>query len=172
MALLAIFKNAHYAFLAVVTATVVFFSITIFSQVRLLMSIIPDGGIALYEKLAIILAIAYGAITEFTSNSLLTVIISVLFGISVAGIIYYFRLYKATAVSVVSAYSTGGAISGIIALGCASCGSLIVGFLASFFSASSLLIFIPYQSFVFGALSIAMLGFSLYILNKKLLYEK
>lgn len=168
MTLLAIFRNAHYTFLALIVATFVFFSIIIFSQMRLLVGIIPDGGIALSEKLAIILAIAYGSITEFTFNSLLTFIIAVLFGISVAGIIYYFRLYKATMVSAASAFSVGGALSGIVALGCASCGSLIVGFLASFFSASSLLIFIPYQSAVFGALGIAMLCVSLYLLNRKL----
>ncbi len=172
MALLAIFKNARYAFLALVAAIAVFFFITIFSQARLLTSIIPDAGIALSGKIAVIFAIAYGAITEFTSNSLLTATIAVLFGISVAGISHYFRLYKATAVSAASAFSAGGAVSGIVALGCASCGSLVVGFLASFFSASSLLIFSPYQSLAFGALSIAMLGFSLYMLNRKLLYEK
>lgn len=168
MALLVIFRNARYFLLALVVAVLVFFFVTIFSQTRLLVGIIPDGGIALSSKVDIIFAIAYGAITEVTFNSLLTVTIAVLFGISVAGIIYYFRLYKATTVSITSALSTGGVASGIIALSCAACGSLVVGFLASFFSASSLLIFIPYQSFVFGSISLALLGFSLYMLNKKL----
>jgi|SRR3989344_1183533 len=168
MALLAIFKNVRYLYLALAVAAAVFILVTIFSQARLLMDIIPDGGIALYGKLTIIIAILYGAIAEITSNSLLTFAISVLFGISVAGIIYYFRLYKATAVSAASAYGAGGVVSGIVALGCASCGSLVIGFLASFFSASSLLIFVPYQSAIFGMLSIAMLCISLYILNKKI----
>lgn len=168
MALLAIFKNVRYLSLALTVAAAVFILVTIFSQARLLMDIIPDGGIALYGKLTIIIAILYGAIAEITLNSLLTFTIAVLFGISATGIIYYFRLYKATAVSAASAYGAGGVVSGIIALGCASCGSIVVGFLASFFSASSLLIFIPYQSTVFGTLAIAMLCLSLYILNKKL----
>ena len=168
MALLAIFKNVRYLALALATAIFAFFCIAVFSQVRLLASVIPDGEIALSEKTSIIFAIPYGMFSEMTPNSLLMLAITILFGISVAGIVYYFRLYKATAVSAASAFSAGGAVSGIIALGCASCGYLIVGFLASFFSASSLLIFIPYQSAVLGALSIAMLCVSLYILNKKL----
>lgn len=168
MALLAIFRNVRYLSLALVTATLALFLIAIFSQTRLLAGIIPDGEIALSEKAYIIFAIPYGLFVDMTPNSLLTIVIAVLFGVSTAGIVYYFRLYRATAVSAVSAFSTGGVASGIIALGCASCGSLIVGFLASFFSASSLLIFIPYQSLVFGALGIAMLCLSLYVLNKKL----
>lgn len=168
MTLLAIFRNAHYSFLALIVATLAFFSVTIFSQLRLLIGIIPDGGVTLSEKVSIILAISYGAITEITFNSLLTAVIAALFSISVAGITYYFRLYKATSVSAVSAFSAGGVVSGIVALGCASCGSLIVGFLASFFSASSLLIFIPYQSTVLGIISILMLLASLYLLDRKL----
>ena len=46
--------------------------------------------------------------------------------------------------------------------------ALTLAVLASFFSASSLLIFIPYQSTAFAALSIALFGVSLYVLNKKL----
>ena len=168
MALLAIFTKARYSTLAFIVAVIVFFSITILSQVRLLVGIIPDSGVTLSEKINIILAILYGALTEIRFDSLLTVVISLLFGISVAAITYYFRLYKATMVSSASAFSAGGVASGIIALGCAACGSLVFGFLASFFSASSLLIFIPYQSIVFGTLSIMMLGVSLYLLNKKL----
>lgn len=168
MSLLAIFKNVRYLSLALATATLAFFLIAVFSQARLLAGIVPDGTIALSEKAYIIFSIPYGLFLDMTPNSLLTVVIAVLFGVSTAGIVYYFRLYKATAVSAVSAFSAGGVASGIIALGCASCGSLIVGFLASFFSASSLLIFIPYQSIVFGALATVMLCLSLYILNKKL----
>ncbi len=168
MTLLTIFRNVRYLSLAFTTATLAFFCIAVFSQVRLLAGVIPDGEIALSGKIAIILAIPYGMFIDMTPNSLLTIAIALLFGISTAGIVYYFRLYKATTVSAVSAFSAGGVASGIIALGCASCGSLIVGFLASFFSASSLLIFVPYQGAVFGVLSITMLCMSLYLLNKKL----
>ena len=168
MALLALFKEVRYTFLALVVAILVFFSVSLFSQTGILFGIIPDVSIALSGKIRIILAVLYGALTEITISSLLTAIISILFGISVAGLVYYFRLYKATAVSAMSALSTGGAISWLVALGCASCGSLVVGFLSSFFSASSVLIFISYQSTLFGLLSVTMLLVSMYLLNKKL----
>ena len=168
MALLAIFRGGRYLALALAASAVAFMGIAVFSQARLLAGIIPDGEIALAKKVEIIFAIPYGMLTDMTANSLMTLAITVLFGVSVAGIVYYFQLYRATAVSAMSAFSAGGVASGIIALGCAACGSLVFGFLASFFSASSLLIFIPYQSIVFGTLSIMMLGVSLYLLNKKL----
>ncbi|MBT9164737.1 MAG: hypothetical protein DDT23_00742 [candidate division WS2 bacterium] len=168
MAILAIFRNLQYLLLALTVSATVFVLIIIFSQSRLLLDIIPDGNIEIYNKINIIISIIYGEITEITFNSLLTFTISVLFGISVAGITRYFHIYRASAVSAMSAFSTGGVASGIAALHCVACGSLIVGFLASFFSASSLLIFIPYQSTVFGTISIGMFVLLLYVLNKKL----
>jgi len=168
MALLTIFGKAHYGLLAIGVAALVFASIILGAQARFLAGIFFDSGIPLVSAFYLTWSVLYGAVSEFSATTAFAAVIALLFGMNVAAITYYVRLYRATAVSAVAALGTGGVLSGILAVGCLSCGSLALAFLSSFFSASSLLIFIPYQSAVFGLISILLLALSLYLLDRKL----
>jgi len=147
MGLLAIFKRPNYIFLIVSTAVVIFLAQTVSANIGILGSIIFDSVLSASTKVNILINIPYGYIS---------------------GIVYYVRLYRATALSVVSALGSGSILSAIISASCISCGSLITAFLASLFGASSLAIILPFGGTELGLISIALLLVSLFIMNRKL----
>lgn len=167
MALLAIFRSARYLSFTVVSTALVFFFMSVFPQRALLGAVLSAREITFFEKVHVIFAIPYGVLTEASLASVMVFVIAMLFSISVAGTLYYLRLYRASVVSLASAFGAGGIVSGVLALGCLACGSLAVALLASFFSTSSLLLFLL-QDLLLGAISIMMLCVSLYLLNTKL----
>ena len=168
MGLLAIFKRPNYIFLIVSTAVVIFLAQTVSANIGILGSIIFDSVLSASTKVNILINIPYGYISEFSLRSLSAISFSLLFGVNFAGIVYYVRLYRATALSVVSALGSGSILSAIISASCISCGSLITAFLASLFGASSLAIILPFGGTELGLISIALLLVSLFIMNRKL----
>lgn len=168
MGLIIVFKRLDYIFLATLTALLVFLILVSSSDISILGSILFDNAFSVSTKINILVNIPYGYIAEFSSRSLTTVLFSLLFGINLAGIVYYVRLYKATALSAIAALGSGSILSVIISVGCISCGSLATAFLASLFGASSLAMSLPFGGTELSIISIIFLLVSIFLMNKKI----
>lgn len=92
---------------------------------------------------------------------------SLLFGITMALIVRYFTLYRAT---LVSAASTGALalFASLIGIGCASCGVLFVGTFASLASLSALFLALPLRGLEFGIAGIFLLIITIIFLLRRL----
>ena len=168
MGLLAIFKRPNYIFLIVSTAVVIFLAQTVSANIGILGSIIFDSVLSASTKVNILINIPYGYISEFSLRSLSAISFSLLFGVNFAGIVYYVRLYKATALSAMAALGSGSILSAIIGVSCISCGSLATIFLASLFGASSLAIILPLSGTELSLISITLLLVSIVLIDKKI----
>lgn len=168
MWLIIIFKKSNYLFLLISATLLTFLILAFSSNLGIINSLLFDTAIPLFPKVNIVGNIPYGYISEFSWQSLVMALFSTLFGINLAGIIYYVRLYKATAVSAITALGSGSIVSAIIGIGCISCGSLVAAIVASLFGASSLAIILPFGGIEFGLISIVLLLISIMLLNQKI----
>ena len=168
MGLIFVFKRPDYIFLTALTALIVFLALTFFSNMGILGSVVFDGALLASVKIKILANIPYGYVSEFSSRSLAVILFSLLFGINLAGIVYYVRLYKATALSAMAALGSGSILSAIIGVSCISCGSLATIFLASLFGASSLAIILPLGGTELSLISITLLLVSIVLIDKKI----
>jgi len=166
--LIVIFKRPGYIFLIALTALVVFVALTFFSNMGILGNVIFDGALRVSVKIKILVNIPYGYVSEFSLRSLTVVLSSLLFSINLAGIVYYVRLYKATALSAMAALGSGSILSAILGVSCISCGSLATVFLASLFGASSLAIVLPFNGTELSFISITFLLVSIVLMDKKI----
>lgn len=114
----------------------------------------------------------YGSLfTNFTPfSAVVTVLVSILFGLNVALLTYYIRMMRGSGRTVrqVEALSIAGLASGFFGIGCAVCGSVILTSLLGLFGAGGLLLFLPYGGEEFSVLAVLMLGYSLVLLGRRI----
>lgn len=166
--LIKIFSQIKYTTIAIVTSVVVFTFAVWLPNFRLIIEILFNSSASSIEKINIIFSLFGSIQTNFSIVSAsYTIAIAVLFGINVALIIYYIRDRRNANIGSGTTLSAGGLISGIFGIGCASCGTFVIGALLSIFGASVLLSYLPFGGEEFGFLGVGLLIYSSYlILNK------
>ena len=105
--------------------------------------------------------------TNFTPFSrLITILVSALFGINLAVTVYYLR----RRISLEKPVGTGfaGILFGLIGIGCASCGSVILTSVFGLAAGAGFIAVLPLRGQEFGILSIAILSISIYLISKKI----
>jgi hypothetical protein len=114
----------------------------------------------------------YGSLfTNFTPlSAMVTVAMSLLFGLNVSLLVFYIRMMRGSGRSLVSigSLSLGGLVSGFFGIGCAVCGSVILTSLLSLFGAAGLLVLLPYGGEEFSFLSLGLLSYGLFLLLAKI----
>jgi len=167
-----VFTNYRYVVIALIATLAVFIFATWLPNLGLVWQIIRSASVPLADKLQILAALVGSIETNFTLFSALsTIVIAVLFGTNVAMIAYYLNLRRqfigeggltgATA-------SLGGLASGLFGVGCAACGTFVLGPVLSLVGAGGLLALLPFGGQEFGVLGIGMLGFSLFLTARKI----
>jgi hypothetical protein len=130
-----------------------------------------SGSVGLWSKLSFLVSL-YGTIgTSFTIFSGSILILSVvLFGINIALLIFYIRRRQSTsnAGGTASLVSLGGAVSAVLGIGCAACGSVILTAVLGLLGAGGLLVLLPFHGVEFGVLGVVLLLVSCWYLIKKI----
>lgn len=151
-----------YASLALGTSLAVFAFAVWLPNIRLIASIIAHPGIPLSQKFDLPLNLLGSIATNFTPLSAsYTIAIAVLFGINLAMIVYFLRRRAAEVKQSGIAAGFFGIASGVVGMGCAACGSLLLTTILSFFGASGILAFLPLRGGEFGILGVILLAVSL-----------
>jgi len=160
-----VFTRGSYVLLAIVAGLFVLIFATWLPNLGLVWQVVSSDSIPLPNKIEILTALVRSLGTNFTPFSgAVTIAMAVLFGANVALIVYYFRLRRTLvkhAGSGVIAASVGGLASGLLGVGCAACGTLILSPALTFLGAGTVITSLPFGGEEFGLLGVAMLVVSL-----------
>ena len=167
-----VFKEWTYVLIAVVVALVLFVFATWLPNLGLIWKIVVSPSVPFLDK-ANVLASFVGSIqTNFTVfSALYTIAIAVLFGVNAAAVTYYVKLRRRLSRQTGQAGAAagiGGLASGFFGIGCAACGTFVLGPILSFVGASGLIALLPFGGQEFGLVGVAMLGFSIFLVAKKI----
>ncbi len=163
-----VFREKRYMVAASVIAVVLFILSTWLVNLRLIFTILASSEATLSEKMGILVSLTGSIGTNFTLFSAsYTILIALLFGINIAMIIFYMKRNKKLA-GQDGMMSLGGLTSGVFGVGCAACGTLVIGPLLAFVGAAGLVSYLPFAGEEFGILAVLMLSFSIYLIAKKI----
>lgn len=164
-----VYSNYRYIILSVVVILVVFSLSVWIPNIRALIGVWSIDTATIFEKITFSFTLFSSIKTNFTAISAsYTIAIALLFGINVSMLTYYIRLMKSDSIKGVSALGLGGLVSGIFGIGCAACGTFILGSLLGLFGAASILAFLPFGGEEFGFLGVGLLIYSIYVISKRI----
>ncbi len=128
---------------------------------------ITSSSISFEQKISLLVSSLGALKTNFTFLSrTLAIIIAFLFAIQISVITYYLKrrvnLQKAAGISGI------GMLAGMLGLGCASCGAVILSAIFGLGATASFIGILPLEGQEFGILSIIIIGYSLFSISKKI----
>jgi hypothetical protein len=164
-----VFGQLRYTVLASSIALLVLSGSLLLPNLGAITQVFGTDGIGIWAK-ATFLVTLYG--TLFTNFSLLSalnlLLISTLFGINIALLVYYIRRQQVASANMTAhVTSIGGLVSGLLGIGCAACGSVILTALVGTFGASGFLVLLPFHGAEFGLLGVVFLVISIrYLIHR------
>jgi hypothetical protein len=162
-----VFAHSSYIALASVLAIMAFLFAVWFPNFGLIGEVFATSSVSLTDKLSLAISLLGGIGTNFSLLSAsYTVAIAVLFGANASMIVYLLKRKRAAGVGQNIAVGSGGMASGALGIGCAACGSLILGTALPFVGTAGALAMLPLQGGEFGILGVALLLVSLSLLSK------
>ena len=164
-----VFAYPSYIALAGVLAVLVFLLAVWFPNLGLIAQVFSASNAPLAATLGIALSLLGGIVTNFSLLSAgYTIAITVLFGLTTAMIAYLVKQRRIAAAGRNIAIGSGAVVSGVLGVGCAACGSLILGAVLPSLGAAGALAALPLNGEEFGILSVALLFVSLLLISKNI----
>ncbi|TSA10455.1 MAG: hypothetical protein D4R74_14720 [Betaproteobacteria bacterium] len=164
-----VFAHPAYIALACVLAIVVFLMVVWFPNFRLIGEVFLDPNAPLAAALGIALSLLGGIGTNFSRLSAgYTIAIAVLFGLVIAMIVYLAKNGRVAVAGRSIAIGSGAMVSSVLGIGCAACGSLLLGLLLPSLGAAGALAALPLQGEEFGILGVGLLFVSLLLVSKNI----
>lgn len=163
-----VFKRPEYLTLAVATSVLVFALATWLPNLGLIVSVALSSSVSWSEKLALPVSLLGSIATNFTPlSAFYTIVIAILFGVYFAMTIYYLRRKIARTWR---SMWTGilGIGSGALGVGCAACGSFLLGGTLALIGASGALALLPLGGSEFGIIGALLLAFSVYLTARQI----
>ena len=170
-ALAQVFSKGWYVLLAAIIALATFVLTTWLGNLGLVWQIATSQWLPMADKAKILLALIGSISTNFTAFSAACASIAVLFGMNIAVITYVFREHRrqrSQSGQIVTATSLGGLVSGLFGIGCAACGTFVLGPALAIFGAGTLVTALPFGGEEFGALGVGLLSLSLIMSTRRI----
>lgn len=162
-----VFAYPRYIALAGAISVLVFLLAVWFPNLGLIAQVSSNANAPIAATVDIALSLLGGIGTNFSLLSAgYTIAIAVLFGITTAMIVYLVKQRRIAAARQSIAVGSGAMVSGVIGVGCAACGSLILGVVLPSLGAAGALAALPLNGEEFGILSVALLFVSLLLVSK------
>lgn len=160
-------NNWRYVILAVFVAMGIFLFSIWLPNLHFVQNVLFSQYFTASQKIAILLSSLGAYQTNFTVfGRIATLLIAVLFGINVSLVAFYFRqrfvLQKSAGMSL------GGIVSGILGVGCASCGSVILSSILGVTTTTAFVTWLPLRGKEFSLIGIAMLTVSVIVTARKI----
>lgn len=164
-----VFAHTSYIALASVLSLLAFVFAVWLPNLGLMTDIFTTSSAPFAAKLKIALSLLGDIGTNFsTLSASYTIAIAILFGITMAMILYLVQKKRAGLGGDALATGLGGTISGILGVGCAACGSFLLMTILSSLGAAGALALLPLKGGEFGVLSVVLLAVSLTLISKKI----
>lgn len=162
-----IFRSPLYLPLALGTSMLVFASAVLFPNQALLFSLWTDSSVSIAGKITFPIQLLGSIATNFAPLTVFYLItIAALVGVNVALTGYLLR--KGGVVLAPSSTGAVGIFSGVLGLGCAACGSLILTAILGTALGASIISVLPLRGGEFGIFGVALLFASTYLLSKQI----
>lgn len=164
-----VFVIPWYVALALAVCAATFALAVWLPNLNLISHVLTDSSAPLFFKLQIPLTLLGSIDTNFTLLSAsYTILISVFFGMNVA-LVAYDIIRRISAVKDAGiALGASGVLSGILGIGCAACGSVVITELLSLIGVSGALMFLPLRGGEFGIVGVVLLAASIAFVSKKI----
>jgi len=163
-----VFKDRFYVVMTSVIAVILFIVSAWLSNLKLIFTVFSVTEATFTDKINVLIGLAGSIGTNFTLFAAsYTAIIAILFAINVSMLAFFMKRNKEFG-GQSGAVSLGGLTSGVFGVGCAACGTLVVGPLLAFFGAAGIVYYLPFDGQEFGVLSIFILSLSIYLIAKKI----
>ena len=164
-----VFAYPSYIALAGVLALLAFLLAVWFPNLGLIAQVFSGSNAQLAPTLGIAFSLLGGIVTNFSLLSAgYTIAIAILFGLTAAMIAYLVKQRRIAAAGQGIAIGSGAVASGVLGVGCAACGSLILGVVLPSLGAAGALAALPLNGEEFGILSVALLFVSLLLISKNI----
>lgn len=168
-ALKKVFSKKVYWFISISIPMIVFIFSVWLPNFKLISKVFTNSSATLYDKVKILYSLIGSIGTNFSAFSAsYTISIAILFGLNIAMVAYYIRQRKIFLRQSGAATSFSGLIAGIFGIGCAACGTIILGPILVAVGAGGILVFLPFGGQLFGVLGVLILGFSIFFNAKKI----
>lgn len=162
-----VFSKPRYIALSIVAFIIVITLAIWLPNINFLAHTATSNSFSFSQKIGIISSMLGGIQTNFTTTSRsITFIVVFLFSINISLFVYF--ILRAAKLSKEAGISTGGFILGLIGVGCASCGSVILSSFLGVGATAGFIGILPLKGQEFGLLSIFLLSISIYFLSKKI----
>lgn len=167
-----VFRNYRYIIVALIFGFFVFSFSAWLRNLPLLKTVIVSPVFSFSDKIAIFVKFLGSIATNVTPfSAVLIMTMSILFGINASMFIYYIKQAKEVprkeGAGAISAF-----VSGMFGVGCASCGSFLLGSLLASFGASSIITLLPLRGEELSILSIILLSLSIHWMSKSIQLNK
>jgi len=164
-----VFAQPWYIALAGALAIQVFLLAVWLPNLGLIIQILSGPDASLAAAIGIALSLLGSIVTNFSLLSAgYTIAIAVLFGIATAMITYQVKQRRIAAAGQSIAIGSGAVASGVLGVGCAACGSLILGVVLPSLGVAGALAAMPLQGEEFGLLSVGLLFVSLSLISRNI----
>ncbi len=145
--------------------------VLLLSNLGLLQTVFVSESISFGEKLVFLFSLYGSLVTNFTLlNAFSIILVIVLFSIDLTLLVFYIRRTQKAGRGFKRsrAKSLVGALSGVLGIGCAACGSVILTGVATALGATGLLLALPLHGGEFAFVGIVLLLWSIAYLVKKI----
>lgn len=169
-ALFRVFRRPSSWVFALGIAVVVFLGATLASNIMVAWHFLLSPDISFEAKAKLLFFLSFSIRTNFPILAATSVILTaVLFGLNVALFAFYVRTRKGEGSNAIHlSAGIGGLISGVLGLGCAACGSVLLFPILSLVGAGGLVALLPLQGEELSFLGVALLVVSASILLKQI----
>jgi len=164
-----VFRDYRYRVVAMAAAALTFALSIWLRNLNLIVITFRSSLFDIGDSLWLMLWLLGGIVTDATVLAAgLIIATSLLFGVNTAMVIYYFAQRRSLPKVKESTTIIGGLVSAVFGVGCASCGTFVLGALLSSVGASGLLALLPLGGHEFLILSVALLFGSIYWMAKSI----
>ncbi|MEK9176451.1 MAG: hypothetical protein AAB520_03345 [Patescibacteria group bacterium] len=162
-----VFSKPAYIALSIATFAIVITLAIWLPNINFLAHTATSDTFTLSQKVGIVSSVFGSIQTNFTPLSRsITLVVVFLFSINISLFIYF--ILRAARLSREAGISTSGFILGMIGVGCASCGSVILSSFLGVGTTAGFIGILPLRGQEFGLLSVVLIGISIYFLSRKI----
>lgn len=164
-----VFTRVNYLIEASSIAIMIFAMTVWFPNLSLIYHIFSEQLISMLLKFQILFELLGSIYTNYTFFSAISLmLISILFGIYITMLTYYFSQKISSLKKAKISTGIGGMASGILGIGCISCGSSFLMLFLAMLGIPNALLFLPFHGNEFAVLGVLMLLASIIALSKEI----
>ena len=164
-----VFSDYRYIIVAVAAALLAFTLSVWLRNISLIITAFTSSLFSSGDRLLLLFRLLGGIATADTVLvAVMTIVMSLLFGVNIALLVYYFAQRKKLPAAKESVTTVSGVIAAVFGIGCSACGTLVLGAILSSVGATGLLALLPLGGGEFLIISIALLTASIYWIAKSI----